>query len=94
MYDPSLERRDVAVRALHRMWHNRLRDELGTLGLTKEQAVLAFEDQPFPRTERHVFDTIRRCPQVAFASEKLIAKYIFLTWEERRDYYQERGRAS
>ena len=94
MYDPSLERRDVAIRSLHRMWHNRLRGELLLLGLTFEQAEHAFADQAYPRTERHVFETISRCPETAPAVEQLIAKYILLHSEERRDHYQQKGLAS
>lgn len=88
MYDQALERRDVAVRSLHRMWHGRLREELLMLGLTEDQAVLAFSDQPYPRTERQVFETLRRCPAVAASAEQLLSYYILETSESRQEHYQ------
>ncbi len=87
-YEQELERRDVAIRSMHKMWHSRLREELLALGLTRDQATLAFADQPFPRTERDIFDTIHRVPAVAPAAEKLIAHYVGETWESRQDYYR------
>ena len=87
MYEQALERRDVAVRSMYRMYHNRLREDLFKLGLTEAQAIIAFADHPFPRSEHAVFETIKRCPEVAAAAERLLASYILIESDDRQKYY-------
>jgi hypothetical protein len=88
MYDPQLERRDVVLRAMWRMWNGRLRENLAEYGLTEEQGVLAFQDQPLPRTERQVFEMIQRCPAVMPVCERLIAQYIWTEGDTRKEFYK------
>jgi hypothetical protein len=92
-YEQSLERRDVAIRSMWRMYHGNLRKELLALGLTSDEAALAFADQPNPRTEAQVFETIQRCPAVAVAAEKLVAQYIKNEWEDRKAHYERKADA-
>lgn len=88
MYDQSLERRDVAIRSMHRMWSGKLRRDLLALGLSEAEGATAFQDQPYPKTERLVFETIARCPAVVPVAEKLLATYIANEWEARKAHYQ------
>jgi hypothetical protein len=87
-YDQSLERRDVAIRSMYRMWHNKLRKDLLALGLSEADGAKAFQDQPYPKTERLIFDIIQRCPAVVPIAEKLLAQYISNEWEDRKAHYQ------
>jgi hypothetical protein len=87
-YEQGLERRDVAIRGLYRMYHGRLHGDLMRFGISPEEAAAAFENQPFPRTERDVFAAIRRCQKVAEVAEKLLAHYILLEWEDRKHWYE------
>lgn len=86
-YEQALERRDVAIRSMYRMYHNKLRKDLVALGLSEADGAKAFQDQPYPKTERQVFETIQRCPAVMPVAEKLLAQYISNEWEDRKAHY-------
>jgi hypothetical protein len=88
VYEQQLERRDVVLKSMWKMWNGRLRDYLAEYGLTEEQGVLAFQDQPFPRTEKQIFELIARCPAVMPVAERLLAHYIWTEGDTRKEFYK------
>ena len=88
VYDPQLERWDVVLRGMYRMWRGRLHEYLAQYGLTEEQGVLAFQDQPYPRTEKQIFELIQRCPAVLPVAQLLLAQYTWSEGDTRTEYYK------
>lgn len=88
-YDPQLDRLDTVIRGMYRMWRGRLHEHLESYGLTEAQGVLAFQDQPYPRTEKQVFELIARCPAVVPAAQQLLAQYQWIEGDTRKEYYED-----
>jgi hypothetical protein len=93
VYDQQLERRDVVIRGMWIAWKGTkaLRQGLLDLGLTEAQGNLAFQDQPKPRTEKMIFETIQRCPEIIPIAELMLAQYIWLERDSRKEHYKEKA---
>lgn len=94
-YDPSLERIDVAIRAVVKLSQGGRKTYCERIKLTTEQRRLvqaAVKDLDNWREEENLFHLIRSCPFVVGFALELLRRYVEQTKTTRSYYYRKNNR--
>jgi hypothetical protein len=89
-YDYTIDRLDVAVRAVWWLWKKRHWHNLEAIGLSEASIDKPFSQARFhwPRTEAHVFALLRLSPVVLPAALELLRRYEDIEAVSRAAFYK------